>query len=355
MALNGLLKASVLAPLLWFGLDLALEISGGFSGKSLGAMPLPVQEVDQTAERIRRASKNISDRQTYRLAYQLEKDEVLQWDVEHVASTKTRMAGETEETASRSVSRKVWQVSSVDSLGNMTFVHRIDAIDMWQKIGDDPPIAYNSRTDKEPPAEYEATAEKLKKPLAVITITPDGQVKDRKTSLPGVRFGVGDITIPLPDQPIAVGQKWSTPTTLSATDEHGRNLELKARLAYELVKVAEGKAYIQFRTEVLTPVESDKVKSQIMQQKTKGFVVFDIQRGLPVRKEVEWNETVQGFEGADSFIEYLGKMTEKLVESGVQQQARLSGSLNPLELGTEGTPDQDWNIQTREQPPVFRK
>ena len=121
------------------------------------------------------------------------------------------------------------------------------------------------------------------------------------------------MTVPLPKTAIPVGHKWNVPTTLQATDEDGRNQQLKARIAYELVKVKSGNAYISFRTEILTPVESEKVKSQIMQQKTKGYLVFDINRGRPIRKEIEWDETVQGYEGPDSYLQYLGRMTEKLV------------------------------------------
>jgi hypothetical protein len=250
---------------------------------------------------------------TYLLKYQLKQGEKLAWDVEHVASTKTRMAGETEETSSRSVSRKIWTVSNVDSEGNMTFSHTIESVDMWQKIGDDEPISYNSRTDKEAPYEYESTAARLGKTLATITISPDGQVKHRETSLKEMKFGVGDIAVPLPAQPIQIGTKWNVTTSFQAVDEDQKTHQLKARIVYQLVKVTEGNAFITFRTEILTPVESEKIQSQIMQQKTKGYLVFDLSQGRLIRKEVEWNERVQGFEGGDSFLEYIARMSEKFV------------------------------------------
>lgn len=265
------------------------------------------------AQRIERATNNINNKQLFQLAYKLQNEETVRWSVEHVASTKTQMAGELEETSSRSVSVKNWKVSSVDSLGNMTFVHSIESVDMWQKIGDDEPVMYNSKTSKTIPTEYSGVADKLNKPLATISITPDGQIKDKKTSLTSTKFGVGEVTIPLPPNPIPVGQKWKVPVSLSATDEDARQIELKARIAYELVKVKDGNAYISFKTEVLTPIESDKVKSQIMQQKTKGYLVFDIQQGRPIRKEVEWDEKVQGYDGPDSYLQYLGRMSEKLL------------------------------------------
>ncbi len=281
-----------------------------------------------TSQQIERTADRLNGQQQYLLQYKLQPGETLYWDVEHAASTKTRMAGEMEETASRSVSRKCWKVTNVDADGNMTFEHINVSVDMWQQIGDDEPISYNSKTDDQAPYEYEETAKRLGKPIAEITITPNGQVKDRKTELQEMKFGVGDISIPLPNQPISIGQRWHVPTKFEAKDEDDRPHELSARIAYELIKVTEGNAYIAFKTEILTPVESQKIKSQIMQKKTKGYIVFDLQNGRPIRKEVEWNEKVQEFAGGDSFLEYIARMTEKRVDESARE-ARAIG-LSPL-------------------------
>ena len=139
---------------------------------------------------------------------------------------------------------------------------------------------------------------------------------------------------------------------MQASDEDGRTLYLKAQTAYELLKVKAGRAYISFATQILTPVESQKVKSQIMQQKTKGIVVFDIAKGRPVHKEVEWNEKVQGFQGPDSFLQYIGKLTEKLTVGGSASQAK-SSPLAPLK--TKQVAEKPVDIKTRESKPVMRK
>ena len=281
---------------------------------AISTTTLAQSKTDQTiSDSIRRATKNVNSKQKYNLAYKMKKGQELRWSVEHVASTKTQIAGESEAMSTRSQSTKLWKVSSVDSRGNMTFVHTVESVNMWQQIGESEPVTYNSITDKEVPLEYESVTSKIGKPLAVITVSPDGQVVDRKTSLQQARFGVGDITVPLPKQEIGLGHKWFVPTVLTAKDEQGRSQRLKARIHYELANVKLPNAFISFRTEVLTPVQSDKVRSQIMQQMTKGYVVFDMDRGLPIQKEVEWDEKVQGYEGPDSYLNYMGKLTEKLV------------------------------------------
>ena len=129
-------------------------------------------------------------------------------------------------------------------------------------------------------------------------------------------FGVGDICVPLPEDPVSIGYRWFLPTVFDATDEDGKRLKLKARVNYEFSKVvAENLAVISFRTEILTPIESDQVRSQLLQKLNQGYAAFDMKNGRLNTKEIRWNETVQAYAGADSHLEYNGRMTEKIVDS----------------------------------------
>ena len=294
-------------------------------------------------------ANRLKKRQLYDLRYKLKQGEEIHWMVEHVVSTKVQMAGETENSSSRSQTEKVWKVSKVDSLGNITFVHSIASVDMWQQVGESDPVTFNSTNDKEAPEEYEAVANKIGKPLAVFSITPFGEIKDRKSALSKTSFGVGKVTIPLPGKPIAIGHQWSVATTLSATDENGTAKKLNARIRYQLASVRGHKAYIKFKTEVLTPVRSEKIKSTIMQQMTDGFIAFDIQQGRPVLKRVEWDEKAQGFEGPDSMLTYVGRMTEKIVEAEQKISTQKKDAKAPKSASKEIT------IRTRDDGPVLRR
>lgn len=306
---------------------------------------------ESAAERIQRATNKFNKQQLHQLAYKLKKDEEIRWTVEHTVSTKFQMAGELEESSSRSVTTKVWKVANVDNAGHMTFVHQLDAIEMWQQVGEADPVAYNSQIDKEIPEEYKSVAENVGKPLVVFSIKPNGKITDRKSNLRQDNFGVGDVTIPLPEEAIPVGYKWNVPTILEATDENNQNKKLKARVLYELARVKGDNAYIRFKTEVLTPVTSEKVKSTIMQQMTDGYIVFDMKRGRPVLKQVEWDEKAQGFEGPDSFLKYVGRMSEKLVES-TSKSVNGSAALAPLKADIATQPVE---LKTRDGKPIMRK
>lgn len=294
-------------------------------------------------------ANRLNKRQLYDLRYKLQQGEEIHWIVEHVVSTKVQMAGETENSSSRSQTEKVWKVSKVDALGNITFVHSIASVDMWQQVGESDPVTFNSAKEKEAPEEYEGVANKIGKPLAVFTITPFGEIKDRKSALSKSSFGVGKVTIPLPGKPIAVGHQWSVATTLSATDENGTAKKLKARIRYQLARVQGHKAYIKFKTEVLTPGLSEKIKSTIMQQMTDGFIAFDIQKGRPVLKRVEWDEKAHGFEGPDSLLTYVGRMTEKIVEG------KQNASTPKTPAKTTKTASTNVKLRTRDDGPVLRR
>lgn len=233
----------------------------------------------------------------------------------------------------------------------MTFAYTIESIEMWTKVGESDPVSYNSLTDKEVPEMYSGTADNVGKTLAVFSITPEGKILDRKSSLKKDVFGIGKVTIPLPEKAVPVGHKWDVPIVLSANDEQGTK-KLKARILYELAKVKDQNAYIRFRTEVLTPVTSEKIRSTIMQKMTKGIVVFDMKRGCPILQRMEWDEKAQGFEGPDSYLKYVARMSEKIIGDDDPRNQKSSAALTPVK---ENVATKPIDIKTREGKPVMRK
>lgn len=317
--------------------------------------PVVGQVSDKTQERfedrVARATNKINQNQTYDLAYKLKKGEEIRWEFEQVVTTKFQMAGEVEESSSRSENTKLWKVVNVDQLGNMTFAYTIEWVKMFTKVGETDPVSYDSKTDKEVPDLYAGTADDVGKPLAIFSISPNGTILDRKSNLKQDVFGIGKVTIPLPDKAVPVGHKWNVPTVLSANDEHGEK-KLKARILYELANVKDQNAYIRFRTEVLTPVTSEKVRSTIMQKMTKGIVVFDMKRGRPILQRMEWDEKAQGFEGPDSYLKYVARMSEKIISDDDPRNQKNASTLAPAK---ENVATKPVKIKTQNGKPVMRK
>jgi len=288
------------------------------------------------SDSINSAVDRIAAKANYEFKYDLKEKQKLFWKVEHVTKTKTQIAGTTEEASARVETLSSWEVGDVNKAnGAMVFQNTITAIKAWKRIGEDEATLYDSRVSKNAPDEYAGIAKSLGKPRSRITIAPNGAVLDRQSDFISTDFSTGDITVPLPTKEVPVGYSWNVPKEFESTNEYGAAVMLKARTCYEFSKVRQGNGVISFRTEVLTPIESEKTKSKILQKLVRGVIVWNFEKGLPIRKRTQWDEKVQGYDGADSFLQYVGRMDIKLVDSDEHEQAAQEltyTSLTPLKI-----------------------
>ena len=282
------------------------------------------------------AVDRIAAKAKYEFKYDLKEKQKLFWKVEHVTTTKTQIAGTAEEASARVETLSSWEVGDVStSSGEMVFHNTITAIKAWKQIGEEEPTLYDSRVGKNPPDEYAGISKSLGQPRSRITIAPNGKVLDRQSDHVSTDFSTGDITIPLPTKRVSVGYRWNVPLEFESTNEYGAAVRLKARRCYQFEKVRHGNGYISFRTEVLTPIESEKTRSKILQKMVRGYIVWNFEKGLPVQKRTQWDEKVQGYDGADSFLKYVGRMSIKLVDSREHEEAEKEltyTSLTPLKI-----------------------
>lgn len=251
----------------------------------------------------------------YFLRYKFQPDEVIRWKVTHLGTTETTIQGNTQSSKSRSVSTKQWRVTKVDDQGNITFTHSVDNVEMWQQLSDRPEVSYNSQTDQTVPAEYEHVAKTLGTVLATVTVSPDGQILKREGDAPILNLGLGDIIMLLPPKNVKAGSRWHEPSELHVRRADGLVKRIKTRKTYTLEKVQTGVATISIKTEVLTPVQDARLQSQIVQQLTHGTLKFDVDAGRLLSKQMDWDETVIGFNGADSQLKYLARISEELLNS----------------------------------------
>jgi len=198
----------------------------------------------------------------------------------------------------------------------MTFEHLIETVEMSQKNGDSEELLWNSESGQPAPAAFSAVAEQLGKTIATIRINDQGQERERlddkgtKTDL-----GMGGITIPLPETPVKIGGQWAVPRQIRVRTEDGEVKLIKVRELYTLEKLSAGVATISVRSEPLTPIGTPKIKSQVVQQLSNGSVRFDVDAGRTLSRQLDWDETVVGFEGADSMMEYRARLTEQMLSS----------------------------------------
>lgn len=255
---------------------------------------------------------SVLENEKHLLRYQFTAGESVRYQVTHVAKTKTRIRGAEENAQVHTVSEKVWQISDVNDEGNMTFVHSVDSVELTQQTGAAAELRWSSSSGEKPPMMFESVADQLNQPLSTVTINPRGQELARKTHAgTEAQLGMGGLTIPLPEVAISVGHAWSVPREIKARGEAGEIKVIKARDTYTLEKVQTGVATLKVRSEILTPIELASVKAQIVQQLSNGSIRFDLDAGRFLSKQLDWDETVVGFQGPNSLMEYRARLTEE--------------------------------------------
>ncbi|MEO1524276.1 MAG: hypothetical protein AAFX06_02520 [Planctomycetota bacterium] len=253
---------------------------------------------------------------TYLLRYKLTDGQRLNYEVTHVAKTKTRIQGEEEISQVHTLSKRHWQVAEVAD-EEMTFDHVVDSVEMTQQQGEKDEIRWSSESGEEAPRIFSRVAESLGKALATVTINTRGQETNREDHGGGTKasLGMGALSIALPKEPMAVGQTWSIPREIQTRTEDGLVKQIKIRELYKLEKVKSGVAVLSVRSEPLTPIDEESVQAQVVQQLSNGTIRFDIDAGHMISKELQWDETVVGFNGANSLMEYRARFNEKLVDN----------------------------------------
>lgn len=250
----------------------------------------------------------------FELAYKFQPGEEIRTQVVHLVTVETRIKGFTQTAKTRSVSTRVWKILSIDAEGNITLDNSVAALDMWQSHTDEKgtkEVRYNSADGSEPPPQYAAIAQTIGQTLATITIDPAGKIIDRRSNQKDFNPGIGELAVPLPGKKIKVGETWFTPEEIMLRTDEGLVKRIETRQLYKLEKVELGVATISVVTQVLTPVSDPKLESQLVQRLQKGTIKFDVDAGRLIRKQMDLDESVLGFAGADSSMQYLARLTEE--------------------------------------------
>ena len=146
----------------------------------------------------------------YDLKYKFKALEIVRTEIVHRATVQTTIQGTSQTAETQSKSIKVWNIDKINGDGTFTFTHWVESIDMWQKMQGRPEIRYNSTTDTEVPPGYEEVAEAVGVPLTVVTMDNRGKILKRFEKRAQPVGASTQMTMPLPPEPVAIGQSWST-------------------------------------------------------------------------------------------------------------------------------------------------
>ena len=258
----------------------------------------------------------------YELRYQFTVNEVIRTRVTHLVTIETRMSGISQTAQTRSISVKIWRIVAVDERGSITLVNSIDSVNMWQQGSGQVAITYNSETDEEPPLVFQQVADSIGVPISTITISRRGKILTREDHLEQAGGDMGGLTVPLPEGRVKVGDVWTDPTQIRVPLKDGRVRIIRVRQRYELKDVSTGVATIDVRTEVLSPLNDPWIEAQLVQRMQNGTVRFDIDAGRLISRQMDMDETVIGFSGDDSTMNYLARFTEEPLPAEQETQPR---------------------------------
>ncbi|WP_146523111.1 DUF6263 family protein [Stieleria varia] len=254
------------------------------------------------------------DGQTYLLRHSIADGQQLHFEVTHMAKTKTRIEGTEDVSQVHTISHRHWDVVNVDG-EKMTFDHIVDTVEMTQQQGDKEEVRWSSTSGEIAPTMFGKVAEQIGEKLSTVTINPRGQETDREDfGGSKANLGMGSLVIAFPEEPIAIGGSWAVPREVKTRTEEATMKIIKIRELYTLEKVKSGVATISIRSEPLTPMDDESIRAQVVQQLSNGTIKFDMDNGHLLNKELNWDETVVGFQGANSMMEYRARMTERYLD-----------------------------------------
>ena len=248
----------------------------------------------------------------YTLRYKFQPGQSLHWKVEHRCRIRTTVAASTQNAETTSISEMVWRVTDVQPDGAATFEHSVDWVDMRQQLTGSKEVHYDSRTDLVAPRGFEYLAQSVRVPLSIVTLDAKGKVLHRKRfPVKAAAGGEGEITLNLPEEPVAVGRQWTTPHDIELPLPGGGIRKVKARQVFDLLAVKTGVATIHVATQILSPIHDPAVEAQLIQYESAGTVRFDIDGGRILAQEMDVDKGVVGFRGEASSIHYLTRFTEE--------------------------------------------
>jgi hypothetical protein len=255
-----------------------------------------------------------ADAEKYTLRYKFKPGETLRWDVVRRLHMRATVSGNTKTTETVDKSVNAWRVKEVKTDSSAVFEHLVETIDMWQKLSGRNEMRYSSKTDKKPPLGFEDAAKRVGVPLSRISLDSRGKTLLRENLVPNPGGDPqGQITVPLPEEPIAVGHTWSEKHEAAIPLETGGSTKILIQQSYTLESVKNGVATIRMATSVLTPVNNPALEAKLIERESKGLIRFDIDAGRVLGEELEVDKRVVGFRGPDSCLNYVTRFTQALL------------------------------------------
>lgn len=255
-----------------------------------------------------------SAEQTYHLRYKFEPNQTLRYETtQTIIQTGVASFGEKVET-DKAEQRRVYTITDVTDGNNATASMQFEYVRMERGTADTEPIVFDTTMKKEEiPQFFRGFANGLKSKAPTYELLPNGVAVDDENVEQTIAGGQASFAFPLPDEPQAVGDSWTTFVEVRVRLAEQMFRTVKLRKTFRLKAVEDGIAEISLSTSTVGSVKDPRVKVQLLQATPSGTIWFDVDRGLVTKKEFRFSKTVLNGLGPETLVSSKGRIVERLL------------------------------------------
>lgn len=264
----------------------------------------------------------------YELRYKFRSQQVVHYEVVTSTEIATQFDTAADTAWNKSETRRHFQVLSVDAQGNGTLELTIDWVRMKAQAGSTTAVEEfcSDQPDKQP-AKYRHILDRIGKPQATLAADawgkpvkvvphPQAPVMANKPVSLGAETTAESYLSPLPEHPVAIGEEWKERFEIPVMNAERLQIKIAMLRSYRLAEVIDGKARIDFRTTILSPVHDPSISAQLIQKETAGTILFDINNGLILSRTSGVDRTVISPFGEKTSLRATSKYQERLIQPG---------------------------------------
>ena len=259
----------------------------------------------------------------YLLKFQFKPGQVVRYEVIHEGEITTQYNEVTEVAKNKSQSKKHYEVKAAHADGAGDLELTIDWVHMEASQGNSAPIVFKSDESDSVPKAYQALLKAIGQPQATIRFSAAGEILKVEAATKANQATVAKANsstaspesylIPLPTQPISVGESWKERFEVEITNQDRLPIKVSMLRTYKLEQVQAGRAMIEFRTSILTPIDDAALAAQLIQRETNGKIVFDLQEGILLSRTSGVDRTVLNPFGQKSSMRAVSVYRERVL------------------------------------------
>lgn len=258
--------------------------------------------------------------QKYTLAFKFSDQQKWHYTQHQDSEFESSYDGSSEKVINRSDVKKHLNIVKVLPDGSAELELIIDSVVMHAQVGDNLPEDFDSNSKEEADRpDFRTIQKNIGKAQALLHFSPSGRlIKVVKEGTDRTSHNADDyqtLLLTLPENPVAIGETWKEEFKTRVAVDTKLSEQIALKRSYTLDKIEGTIAHITTSTYVLTPNRSPSIEVQLCQRKVRGTILFDMQRGALVSRDITATGDVPNAFGPKTNFLAKTSNVEKLVET----------------------------------------